>query len=59
MSDLLEILKCPISGDNLIFNGNHVVSEKNNNKYKIEDGIYRFLNNLSDNQTSSKRILYG
>ena len=28
MSDLLEILKCPISGDNLIFNGNHVVSEK-------------------------------
>ena len=58
MSDLLEILKCPISGDNLIFNGNHVFSEKNNNKYKIEDGIYRFLNNLSDDQTSEVREFY-
>ena len=58
MSDLLEILKCPTSGDNLIFNGNHLVSEKNNNKYKIEDGIYRFLNNLSNNQTSEVREFY-
>ena len=58
MSDLLEILKCPTSGDNLIFNGNHLVYEKNNNKYKIEDGIYRFLNNLSDNQTSEVREFY-
>ena len=32
--------------------------QKNNIKYKIEDGIYRFLNNLSDNQTSEVREFY-
>ena len=58
MEVLQKILKCPISGDNLIFNNNYLISDKSNNKYKIDDGIYRFLNNLNDNQTSSVREFY-
>ncbi len=58
MTNLQKILKCPLSGDDLIFSEDCLISNVSKNKYKIEDGIYRFLENLTDNQTSSVKEFY-
>ncbi len=58
MTNLQKILKCPKSGDDLIINNDYIISNVSKNKYKIEDGIYRFLKNLTDNQTTNVKRFY-
>lgn len=58
MKNFQKILKCPLSGDDLTVNEDCLISNEGKYKYKIEDGIYRFLTNLSDDQTSNVKEFY-
>ena len=58
MSNVEKILKCPVSGEDLILNNDHLISIKSSNRYKIENGIYRLLNKLIDNQTLNVKEFY-
>ena len=53
-----NFLKCPYTNEELEISESFLIS-KSGNKYKIEDGIYRFLNSEKiDNQTKGVREFY-
>lgn len=58
MKDLNDVLMCPISNSDVTFNGLTVNSLNNEYSYKIDDGIYRFINQIENNKTKNVREFY-
>ena len=56
--DIIKLLKCPKSKQSLFFNNEYLVSEDNEYKYKIDEGIIRLIKNIDDINTSTVREFY-
>lgn len=58
MINFNEILKCPISNKDLFYNKTTIDTVDKNFSYKIEDGIFRFINELDDIKTQNVKEFY-
>ena len=56
--DIIKLLKCPISNQSLIFDKGYLLSENNEFKYKIDEGIIRLIENIDNKNTSAVREFY-
>tara|TARA_A100001011_G_C14315433_1_gene847750 strand:+ start:2078 stop:3034 length:957 start_codon:yes stop_codon:yes gene_type:complete len=58
MNNIENILMCPNSHENLKIENSEVRSTDNKYCYKIEDGIYRFLNEIKSSETENVKKFY-
>ena len=56
--DIIKLLKCPISNQSLIFDKGYLLSENNEFKYKIDEGIKKLIENIDNKNTSAVREFY-
>lgn len=58
MNDLNDILKCPISDKPIKYNINTLDTPNKEHSYKVEEGIFRFINQLEDLETINVKEFY-